>query len=264
MNSVWFDPELNIQEAIKKQEYDRLTEYAQENSNLILTAWNDGNRTMLARRLNKGSTVIQRLSTWLKHQNSLVQAVFELGSLKGTISGLKQAHYIVSKKEDIAKEHQYRYRYIPHLEKIVDILAVHGSLSHSDLAYFIKMKSSTLTEVMKRILPEKLVNTSSLGKYKIYSLSDQGRHYAHFLKEQTISGSTIIKTSKRSNTVDNKQFPLDSYNASYISGSQNGSSLLNIRPINNNDPAYVESRLKQRIDDSIIENKWNSNQYKIV
>lgn len=266
MRSVWYDPELNVKEAIEKQEYGRLIEYAQENSNLIQTAWNDGDHTLLVKRLNKGSIVIQRLTSWIKHQNHFIQAVFELGSLKGTISGLKQAHYIVSKEEDIAKEHQQRYRYIPHLEEIIDTLADHGSLSHSDLANTIKMKSSTLTEVMKRVLPEKLVNTSSLGKYKIYSLSDQGRHYAHFLKDRTISGYSLISISGHSSAVNRKQILLDSYNSNYIRGNWHGCStpklrVTTIQPINSDDPTYTEIRLKHRIENSINENKWNPEKY---
>lgn len=197
MSSALHAPELNLKGAIENREYEKLEEYSKESSDLLLAAWNDENESLLMSRISGVLSTFQRLGKWLRAQDGFFQAIFNLGVLKGTASTLKQVHYYLAKEKENLTDHQKSYRYIPHLAEILKIIAETGPMSHSDLSVALGLNPSTLTECMKKILPFELINVSSFGKYKVYSLTDQGRRY--FRQTQ---GKAVINIKQDGHTDD--------------------------------------------------------------
>ena len=170
--------EADYQMALTEEKYNEIINYAQQKRAQMFSAINDGDKQRLNTICRKNVPVIRRILNWLKTQDVKMQAAYEMGCLHGSIMCMEQVMYTKSIEERIESEHEDKFRYIHHLDKIIKVLYSNGPQSHTDLSKVFQMNPSTLTETMKNILPENLILVSTSGKYKVYSLSDKGRHYA--------------------------------------------------------------------------------------
>jgi len=107
--------------------------------------------------------------------------IFEIGRLYGTMELSSRICY--EKKQDSqVYEAGLSVCGIKHFDEIVSMLDKRKQLTQTDLCSILKMKSSALSECMKKILATEMVVGRRSGKYKVYSLSDDGLRYARVLR----------------------------------------------------------------------------------
>lgn len=202
MNTLTGGPTVNVKEALSEERFEELITYSEKSRLGLLSAWSAENKTLVKKIINICEKTLRYFSMWIKSQSIQNQMIYELGFLKGTVSSLSHAIYCEQKKEEAAADYRSRLQYISHLADIVKVLEKEGSLSHSDLAQKLMMKQPTLSEAMKKILMENVITTTTSGKYKVYSLTDQGRHYAQYLK--TLKATTQIMSYSSEEKNDSK------------------------------------------------------------
>lgn len=168
---------INMKTASSEEKYNELMNYAQQKRTQMFSAINDGDKQRLNTICRKNMPIIRRILNWLKTQDAKMQAAYEMGCLHGSIMCMEQVMYTKSTEERIESEYEAKFRYIQHLDEIIKVIYSNGPQSNIDLSKALQMNPSTLAETMKNILPENLLLVSTSGKYKVYSLSDKGRHY---------------------------------------------------------------------------------------
>ena len=185
MDTLTGVPTVNVKEALSEKQYEEMIHYSEKCRLSIFSAWSEENKALVKRIIHACEKTLRFFSEWIKSQNVQSQMIYELGCLRGVISSISHVIYCEQKKEEIASlDHEYRSKlqYVNHLVDIVKILDKEGSLSHTDLCQKLRMNQSTLSEAMKKILAESVITSTISGKYKVYSLTDQGRHYARYIK----------------------------------------------------------------------------------
>ena len=210
VNFSWYRPELNIKATLQEEKYDIISSYADQNSDYLMSLWNANEKEQLKKSISFGYGVFHRINRWIKTQSINIQSVFSLGMLWGTLKSLNHVLYCDLQTSAISSPHYQELRYISHLDEILCVLLAKGSLSHTDLSAQLKMKTSTLTEAMKKIIPYHLISISSAGKYKLYSLTDQGRRYIRYIHDQqnhpSISDSPDVFPHFDSSDINNPSF----------------------------------------------------------
>lgn len=182
MNTSMGVPTINLKEALAEQKNEELIHYSKKSRNKLLAAWNDDNKTLVRKLIGSYESVLNRFSRWITSLDMFSRMIFELGCLQGMVSCISHVLYCEKKQEEADTAYKGRLQYITHLSDIVKTLANEGSLSHTDLSKRLQMKPSTLSEAMKKIMIEDVVASTTSGKYRVYSLTDKGIHYAKYLK----------------------------------------------------------------------------------
>ena len=201
MNTLTGGPTVNVKEALLEKQYKELVDYSEKSRLRLLAAWSADNKPIVKKIINACEKTLRIFSEWIRKQNIESQMIYELGYLKGTVSSIRHVLFCEQKEEEAAFDYRSKLQYINHLADIVSVLEKEGSLSHSDLSQKLMMNQSTLSEAMKKILVENVISSTTSGKYKVYSLTDQGRHYAKYLKSLQTTSQLSEKTTEEKNIV---------------------------------------------------------------
>ena len=65
-------------------------------------------------------------------------------------------------------------------------LAIYGSLSQTQMCEMLSLQASTLSEALKKVRMTNLIQASPYGKYKLYSLTEDGQRYSQTLRRKRI------------------------------------------------------------------------------
>ena len=189
---------LDVKEALTHKEYDKITDYFKQSRYELFAAWSEGNRALVKKYISLLENVMRRISFLMKSLDKFGHMIYEMGCLTGAISSISHVLYCAQKEEDSVAAYRSKLQYINHLSEIVKALDKEGPMSHTDLSAKLKMNVSTLSEAMKKVLAEDVIVSTISGKYKVYSLTDRGRHYAKYLKTLlNTDGYTGGETGKR-------------------------------------------------------------------
>ena len=112
------------------------------------------------------------------------KAYFEIGRLYGTMQLSSRICY-EKKKDSQAYEDGITFCGIRHFDEIVSLLDRHKQMTQTELCLELDMNPSALSECLKKILMTKMVVCRRSGKYKVYSLSDDGFRYAKLRHPET-------------------------------------------------------------------------------
>ena len=182
-DSIWLEKDLDLKQTFADGDFDTLIAYSDENQKNLLYQWMNNKSSFVSKMLRFGSGLLHYFERSLLIEPKL-HAAFRTGALLGTIEGLEQLIHEEEQGEWIYKEFKEELSSIKHLEEVILILQLYGVLNHSEMCRQLDIKDSTLTEIMKRIEPTKLVQSTKSGKYKLYTLTDAGRRLGQQLRKQ--------------------------------------------------------------------------------
>ena len=179
---LWLHTELDLNTALKEELYDSIIEYVEENQRQLLAIAKRNETENLKKSLKLGTAILRYQEKLFKTEKSKL-SIYKLGVLSGSLDALNQLIYDSEQKQQTIDDFKESIKCVKHLRKIISLLDLYGSLTHSEISEKLNVNPPTLTEIMKKILPTTLVNVTSLGKYKLYSLTDQGRQLALHIRE---------------------------------------------------------------------------------
>lgn len=179
---LWFKSDLDINRALEKQQYDLLIEYAEENQRQLISKAKQNESETLTKALKLATAILKFQEKHISSEKSKY-VLFKLGVLSGSIDVLNQMIYEKTQQSKTVNGFKDSIKCIKHLQNIISLLDLYGSLTHSEVSEKLKVNPPTLTEIMKKILPTALIEVTALGKYKLYSLTDEGRRLALYIRE---------------------------------------------------------------------------------
>ncbi|MBR5233110.1 MAG: hypothetical protein IKW03_02765 [Clostridia bacterium] len=181
-NELWISPDLDLCTTLKEELYDSVIEYAEENQRQLLVKAKRNETEILKKSLKLGTAILRYQERVFKQEKSKL-SIYKLGVLSGSIDALNQLIYDRDQKQQTIDNFKESIKCVKHLKKIISLLDLYGSLTHAEVSEKLNVNPPTLTEIMKKIIPTTLVNVTLSGKYKLYSLTDQGRQLALYVRE---------------------------------------------------------------------------------
>lgn len=178
---IWMHAQTNLPETLEKHEYVTLTQYASDNKEHIMDVWYNSDSSSFAQTVRYGNSQLKHFEHYLE-KNSKGNAVFQLGTLMGVIKTLNEFFQVKEEENLNAKIYQKQISSTKHLKDIVLLLEAHGIMTHSEICQNLGLKESTLSEIMKKSASTNLILSTKAGKYKLYRLSDNGRHLSRQLR----------------------------------------------------------------------------------
>ena len=181
-NELWLYPDLDLNIALKEELHDSIIEYAEENQRQLLATAKRNETENLKKSLKLGTAIFRYQEKLFKTEKSKL-SIYKLGVLFGSVDALNQLIYDSDQKQETIDNFKESIKCVKHLKKIISLLDLYGSLTHAEMSEKLDINPPTLTEIMKKVLPTTLVNVTHAGKYKLYSLTDQGRQLALYVRE---------------------------------------------------------------------------------
>lgn len=178
---IWMHAQTNLLEILEKHEYVTLTQYASDNKEHIMDVWYNSDSSSFAQTVRYGNSQLKHFEHYLQ-KTSKDNAVFQLGSLMGVIQTLKEFFHAKEEENLNAQIYQKQISSTKHLKDIILLLEAHGIMTHSEICQNLGLKESTLSEIMKKSASTNLILSTKAGKYKLYRLSDNGRHLSRQLR----------------------------------------------------------------------------------
>ena len=172
--AAWIAPEIDFEELFQEKQYDNLICLAEENINLVRKLSVGSSADDLLRSVNLGISILSYFERSIQQSKDFL-SLFLLGKLKGRLETLNEQHYNL--QQDSIAEATGRMAYTKYLDQIVSLLEMWGSMTQSELCERLDLQKSTLSEALKKVRETQLVAVHSMGKYKVYSLTDEGIRY---------------------------------------------------------------------------------------
>lgn len=172
--AAWIAPEIDFEELFQEKQYDKLICIAEENINLVRKLSVGSSADDLLRSVNLGISILSYFERSIQQSKDFL-SLFLLGKLKGRLETLNEQHYNL--QQDSIAEATGRMAYTKYLDQIVSLLEMWGSMTQSELCERLDLQKSTLSEALKKVRETQLVAVHSMGKYKVYSLTDEGIRY---------------------------------------------------------------------------------------
>lgn len=182
-NKIWFYPEIEIKKMLDEEKYEMILNYVQENQQHIFMRWFNDDLSGLKKTLRLGSSLLHFFESNLIH-NKILNAVFRIGTLLGTVESFERLLHRSVQDESAYRTIGAHFSTIKHLDDIVYLLEMRGEQTHSEICNELRLKDSTLSEIMKKVYPTGLIVSVRSGKYKLYSLTDFGHSYGRQLKKK--------------------------------------------------------------------------------
>ena len=174
---IWYGDKKTISFAVSAKDYEALLQNFQDNiDNISMLTASRTDLNLLSRTLQYGAIILD------SYKDATVddiekRIIFELGRLYGVMHLSSLLCYEYKKNQKVYDAVSSSLE-IKHLDDIVALLERHQVLTHSQICRHLGIKPSTLTECMKKVLATDLLDFRRIGKFKVYSLSDNGRRYA--------------------------------------------------------------------------------------
>ena len=172
--AAWIAPEIDFEELFQEKQYDKLICLAEENINLVRKLSVGSSADDLLRSVNLGISILSYFERSIQQSKDFL-SLFLLGKLKGRLETLNEQHYNL--QQDSIAEATGRMAYTKYLDQIVSLLEMWGSMTQSELCERLDLQKSTLSEALKKVRETQLVAVHRMGKYKVYSLTDEGIRY---------------------------------------------------------------------------------------
>ena len=190
----WYLPELDLDKFSSGETLGKtgelvkhLMDYIEKNKRIIYLEWQGEDYEYLEKTLAYGSMILRHFANSLDDE-STQRALFEIGTLKGTVESFENLFYEKTEELRLLEANKKYFSSIKHLKDIIFVLETHGSVTHTELCNYLGMLPSTLSEAMKKVLETNLVLSSSAGKFRMYSLSEAGIKYGRLLRKKKNDG----------------------------------------------------------------------------
>lgn len=172
-----------------------LVDYADRTQSQLLSDWVGGDSKAVRKELRYTSALVGYAGRYLQETDEARYAAVRLGALAGTVECFERILY--EQDQGVWAEMRFAEEPVKHLPEVVQALETHGPMSHAELAKHLGMKTSTLTEGMKKVLHTGAVRASTMGKYKMYSLSDAGLRYGKELRKKRRQDASLAEVAGR-------------------------------------------------------------------
>lgn len=179
----WYLPGFDLADFTANGIKENLIDYIEENKRIIYQQWENDDYENLEKTLSYGSMILRHFTNRLD-ENSIQYKLFEIGTLKGAIESFEYLLYEKAAELRFLEANKQHYSSIKHLKEVIQTLETHGSMTQTELCDYLRLRASTLSEAMKKILKTELVLSSPVGKFRLYTLSDTGIKYGRFLRKK--------------------------------------------------------------------------------
>lgn len=177
-------PRPNWMELLEALQFQSIITYADECQQNIFLDWTEKDEKSLMAVLRYESAALGEVSDYLQTNDEAQYAFLRLGSLLGTVESLDRMLFEQAQDQWAQTKFQEQTMRVKHLPEIVMALETHGSMTHTDLSQYLSINPPTLTEAMKKVLETGAVQATSVGKYKVYTLTDSGLRYGRELRKK--------------------------------------------------------------------------------
>lgn len=181
-NTTRMYPELDLEELYHGGHFEKVVEVATQNIDLVMSHYRNANYEVLEKSIRVASVMASYLERSVQAVSD--QALIAAGKLMGCIETLEKIQY--ENEQNRAAFAQTRLLGTKHLDRIVQILEEYGSLSQTQMCEMLELQASTLSEILKKVRLTNLIQSSPYGKYKLYSLTEEGVRYSEALRRKTL------------------------------------------------------------------------------
>lgn len=181
-NTTWMYPELDLEELYHGGHFDEVVRVATENIGLVMSHYRNANYEVLEKSIRTANVMASYLERSIQAVSD--QALLAAGKLMGCIETLEKIQY--ENEQNRAAFAQTRLLGTKHLDRIVQILEEHGPLSQTQMCDMLNLQASTLSEALKKVRMTNLIQSSPYGKYKLYSLTEEGVRYSEALRRKAV------------------------------------------------------------------------------
>lgn len=181
-NTIWMYPELDLEELYRNDQFETLIRVAAENTDLAMSHFRQANYEVLEKSVRLCSILASSLEGSIQAVSE--HALIAVGKLIGSIETLEKIQYENEQNRAVFK--QSKLLGTKHLYRIVQLLATYGSLSQTQMCEMLSLQASTLSEILKKVRMTNLIQASPYGKYKLYSLTEDGQRYSETLRRKRI------------------------------------------------------------------------------
>lgn len=180
--TTWVSPELDFEELYRDGRYEDIIQVSEKNTHLLISLCRHSERQALEKSVRFGAVVLSYFARSI--QETLEKnALFSAGKLMGHLEALDKLQF--ASNQDQAAIERAKLFGTKHLNEVILTLETHGTMSQTELSEALKLQASTLSEVLKKIRKTNLVQASPYGKYKVYSLTEEGIHYGAALRKKS-------------------------------------------------------------------------------
>lgn len=189
----WVSPECDFEELFHDGRYEDIIRLSEENANLLLSLCRCHETEELGKSVSYGMVMLSYFERSL-HKDAEEGALFWAGKLAGCMEALDKLQF-ASDQMQIAIERVKLYG-TKHLDEIALALETHGTMSQTELGEVLGLQASTLSETLKKVRKTQLVQASPYGKYKVYSLTEEGVRYSAELRRKNKQVSEITAATE--------------------------------------------------------------------
>ena len=179
--TAWISAETDFEELRCHNQFDEMVRLSEENFDLLVSLCRRSETEALEKCIRFGTVMLSYFERTLDRSKE-EGGLFWAGKLKGCLETLDKLQF-ASRQDQIATE-RAKLLGTRHLNDIVFLLETHGSLSQSELGEMLGLQASTLSEVLKKVRQTQLIQSSPFGKYRIYSLTEEGVRYGAILRRK--------------------------------------------------------------------------------
>ncbi len=181
-NALWAHPELDFEELYREERFEDLIQTTVENVDLVMSHFRHANYAMLEKSIRMGNLQAAALTDVL--HTAKERALIAVGKLIGSMEALERIQY--ENEQNRAAFARSKLLGTKHLDEVVRALSAHCSLSQTQLGELLDLQASTLSETLKKVRKTGLVQASPYGKYKMYSLTEEGQRYSEGLQRKSL------------------------------------------------------------------------------
>ena len=174
----------NIRKVFRKREASVFYALIQDEQDYItaLTV-SDSHLDELSEELRYNIPLIDSWKTKCVANDDWRRIIFEIGRLYGTMQLSSRICY-EKKKDNQVYETALSICGIRHFEEIISLLYNQRELTQTELCKDLQMKPSALSECIKKILDTNMIVCRRSGKYKVYTLTDDGLRFAKMRQQE--------------------------------------------------------------------------------
>lgn len=174
-------------ELFQLEKFEQLIKYAETNKERLDNYWQNKNKEEIELFLKYATSKLSFFENYIESQLRKY-SVFKIGKLLGAVESYENILYENQREQLIVNKIYEEGHTIKYLDDIVKLLEGHGGLTHTELCNYLSLKTSTLSEAIKKVLAMGVIEVRNSGKYKIYSLNDEGIKYGKFLRNKKKQG----------------------------------------------------------------------------
>lgn len=195
VSDYWKCSSKDLFEQYEMKCYDELLEYSKENMDKIYDLWNNGqpeDHTILRKVTKYAKSILEYFYAAFSNQPEL-NVMFELGQLFGVIDSIDKMSFKMILEKEAEWSYAQELKKVKHLDEIIRALKTNGAMNQTELCAYLNLSESSVSQIIKKSEPMKLMIFSKIGKYKYFRLTDYGRRVAGKIESDNAATMSMEK-----------------------------------------------------------------------